>query len=67
MNISIQSVTKKKKSGTNSKYIYKANIFRCLQYYYFFFLAKRINSCDVLYCFSISSSVGNLCRTKRSL
>lgn len=26
---------------------------------FFFFLAKRINSCNVWYCFSISSTVGN--------
>lgn len=34
---------------------------------YIIFLTKRINSCDVFYCFSISSSAGNLCGTKRSL
>lgn len=61
INVNIHSVSKKKKkkSGTKSKYTHKANISTSTHRPFFFFLAKRINSCNVWYCFSISSTVGN--------
>lgn len=60
INVNIHSVSKKKKKVVqNLNTLIRQIYLHPRIILFFFFLAKRINSCNVWYCFSISSTVGN--------